>query len=259
MAKKLMTTLLALVLCMALVCACGTPDEQETTTGAPQTTQAPETPEVPETTEPQETPAVSADNGELKEIVLADYFGQEVWEDDGGDVYVEEDHILFDNAFMGDFASLRMTETAQNVTYKFTLQLNEIPTDLSVDEGTWWDSELLILGRSALAAPGWEEGQTGYSLTAWGDMSEVFIGRSGHDDAFGSIQWNVNDGEPHDIEFSLINNEDNTAVTIKLVVDGEVVFETVDDGSIVKEDRTPLFPDAGGLTIRCKYVQATIG
>ena len=254
MAKKILTTLLVALMCAALLCACGG-DSTSTTTGASNdTTAAPETTEAPA----DDTTAAPSGNGEVTEIVLSDYFGQDVWEDDGGDVYVESDHILFDNSFMGDFAALRLTETAQNVTYKFTLQLDKIPTDLSADEGTWWDSELLILARSSLAAPGWEDGQTGYCLTAWGDMSEVYIGRSGHDDAFGSIQWNVNDGEPHDIEFSLVNNEENTAVTITLTVDGEVVFTTVDDGSIVKEGRTPLFPDAGGLTIRCKYIEATI-
>lgn len=259
MAKKILMTLLAVLMCAGLLCACtSAPASSTPETTAANETAAPETEAAETEAAETEAPAVEG-SSETKEIVLSDYFSQDVWEDDGGDVYVEEDHILFDNAFMGDFSALRMTETAQNVTYKFTLQLDEIPTDISVDEGTWWDAELLILGRSALAAPGWEEGQTGYCLTAWGDMSEVFIGRSGHDDAFGSIQWNVNDGEPHDIEFSLINNEDNTAVTITLVVDGEVVFEAVDDGSIVKEGRTPLYPDAGGLTIRCKYVQATIG
>lgn len=248
MAKKILTTLLVLLMCAALLCACGGEGNNNTsTTGASNDT----------TAAPEDTTAASGTDGEVTEVVLSEYFGKDVWEDDG-DVYVEEDHILFDNAFMGDFAALRLTETAQNVTYKFTLQLDKIPTDLSVDEGTWWDSELLILGRSTLAAPAWEEGQTGYCLTAWGDMSEVFIGRAGHDDAFGSIQWNVADGQPHDIEFSLVNNEDNTTVTITLTIDGEVVFTTVDDGSIVKEGRTPLFPDEGGLTIRCKYVQATI-
>ncbi len=256
--KKLIALLLALTMVFALA-ACGTtepaPTEAKPTEAAP--TEAAPTEEPTEAPTEAEQPGEEV-TGEPVEVVLADYFSQDVWEDDGGDVYVEEDHILFDNAFMGDFSALYLTETAQNVTYKFSLQLEEIPTDISVDEGTWWDAELLILGRSAIAAPGWEEGQTGYSLTAWGDMSEVFIGRAGHDDAFGSIQWNVTDGQPHDIEFSLQNNEDSTTVTITLTVDGEVVFETVDDGSIVKEGRTPLFPEAGGLTIRCKYVQATI-
>ena len=176
MAKKILMTLLAVLMCAGLLCACtSAPASSTPETTAANETAAPET-EAAET----EAPAVEG-SSETKEIVLSDYFSQDVWEDDGGDVYVEEDHILFDNAFMGDFSALRMTETAQNVTYKFTLQLDEIPTDISVDEGTWWDAELLILGRSALAAPGWEEGQTGYCLTAWGDMSEVFIGRSGHE------------------------------------------------------------------------------
>lgn len=254
--KKKMTLAMATALLAALLLsACGSQQPTQTTTQpTTETTQPTETTQAPETTQPE------ADNGEAKTIVLSDYFSQEdVWEDDGGDVYVEEDHILFDNGYMGDFSTLMLKEEAKNVTYRFTLKLENIPTDLSVEEGTWWDSELMILARSSLLAPGWEDGQTGYSLTAWGDMKQVAIGRAGHDDAFGMIDWNVADGQEHEIEFSLTNNEDDTQVTIVLKIDGETVFETVDDGSIVKEDRIPLFPEGGNLTIRSKYLQVTVG
>ena len=256
--KKYLLTLLAVLLCAAMLCACGEAAEDPKPTAEP--TKAPETTPAPAPTDPpvdpQPTDPVVTD--EMQDVKLSDLFAQEVWEDDGGDVSVEADKIVFDNGYMGDFAALRMTQDYKNVNYKFTLQLEEIPEGLSEAEGTWWDAEFMILLRSALAAPGWEDGQTGYSLTAWGDMKQLYIGRSGHDDAFGSVEWGCADGQPHEIEFSAQNNEDNTTVALKLIIDGEVVFEQVDDGSITKEDRTPLFPDAGGLTIRCKYVKATI-
>lgn len=253
--KKKMTLAMATALLAALLLsACGSQQPTQTTTQpTTEATQPTETTQAPETTEPE------TDSNETKTIVLSDYFSQDVWEDDGGDVYVEDDHILFDNGYMGDFSTLMLKEEAKNVTYRFTLKLENIPTDLSEEEGTWWDSELMILARSSLLAPGWEDGQTGYSLTAWGDMKKVAIGRAGHDDAFGFIDWNVADGQEHEIEFSLTNNEDDTEVTIVLKIDGETVFETVDDGSIVKEDRIPLFPEGGNLTIRSKYLQVTVG
>lgn len=249
MAKKIIALLLAALMCCTLLCACsGTQDENPNPSEDPQPSES-KTPEGSQ----------SVQTGEVKEIKVSDYFSQEaLWEDDGGDFTMDADKLVLNNAFMGDFSTLQLKEEAQNVTYKFTIQLSDIPTTLSVDEGTWWDAELMILGRSTLAAPGWEDGQTGYSLTAWGDMSEVYIGRAGHDDAFGSVKWGIEDCEPHDIAFSLINNEDNTEVTIRLSVDGEVIFETVDDGSIIKDGKTPLFPEPGTLTLRCKYLKATI-
>lgn len=254
MAKKIIALLLAALMCCALLCAC---NNTQGNTPNPSSDPKPSGTNKPDDSKPQDSKPVQT--GEVKEIKLADYFSKEdMWEDDGGDFTMEADKLVLNNAFMGDFSTLQLKEEAQNVTYKFTLQLSDIATNLSVDEGTWWDSELMILGRSTLAAPGWEEGQTGYSLTAWGDMSEVFIGRAGHDDAFGSVKWGVEDGKPHEIEFSLINNEDNTQVTVRLSVDGKVVFEQVDDGSIKKDGRTPLFPEPGTLTLRCKYLKATI-
>ena len=129
-----------------------------------------------------------------------------------------------------------------------------------MEDFTWWDSELLIIARSSIAATSWyDDGtQTGYTLTSWGDMSTVFIGRAGYDDAFGEYEWNVNDGEPHAVELSVVNNEDNTAVTVTLVVDGVEIASVVDDGTQIKNDRPGLYPDAGGLTIRCKWLEATI-
>lgn len=249
MAKKIISTLLVALMCIALLCACTPSQDTTTTTANPQ-------PSASQSTDPQPT---DPPKEEVKEIKISDYLGKDVWEDDGGDVSIKDDHILFDNAFMGDFAALRLTEKAQNVTYKFSIQLSDIPTDLSEEAGTWWDSELIIVGRSAVAGNSYQSGdQKGYCLTAWGDLGKVYIGRAGYDDAFGSVEWNVNDGQPHDIEFTLTNNEDNTQVTIVLKVDGQVIFEGVDDGSKVKQERPALYPDEGGFTIRCKYFKAIV-
>lgn len=256
MKRKLTLTMAGAILATLLLAAC-TPEQQTSTNPPAKDTTQPTT----ESTQALETTELGGEgeNNETKTIVLSDYFGQDVWEDDGGDVYAEEDHILFDNGYMGDFSTIMLKEKAKNVTYRFTLKLENIPTGLSEEEGTWWDSELMILARSSLLAPGWEDGQTGYSLTAWGDMKRLAIGRAGHDDAFGFVEWNVADGQEHEIEFSLTNNEDDTEVTIVLKIDGEMVFETVDDGSITKKGKTPLFPEEGNLTIRSKYLQVTVG
>ena len=54
-------------------------------------------------------------------------------------------------------------------------------------------------------------------------------------------------------------NGDEREGTIVRKSDGETVFERVDDCRIVKEDRIPLFPEGGNLTIRSKYLQVTVG
>jgi hypothetical protein len=77
------------------------------------------------------------------------------------------------------------------------------------------------------------------------------------DDAFGTFQANIGDGQAHDIEFTVVNNEDGT-VSLKLVIDGNVIAEVVDDGTKSKNDRPTLYPDAGGLTIRAKWLEAIV-
>lgn len=274
MAKKLMTTLLVALMCIALLCACTPNNPSETPNQSDNkdnvdpnpsgnqddagSTGGQEDPD-PSTGDDEPDPSIGEDESGIKTINISDYLGNaDIWEDDGGDVYIEEDHILFDNAMAGDYAALRLTEQAQDVTYKFTIKLSDLPA-VSKDDGTWYDAELIIVGRSAVAGNSYQSGeQTGYCLTSWGDMGKVYIGRAGYDDAFGSVLWNINDGEEHEIEFTLVNNEDDTQVSITLKVDGEVLFEGVDDGSKVKNDRTALYPEAGGLTIRCKYFEATV-
>ncbi len=250
--KKLIAILLSLGMVAVLVVGCkGTnPDTPNTS--------------VTESTvdESKEDPADSSkvDEPEVQVVNVADYINnKDAWENDGGDVAFEEGKITFSNCFSGDFAAVRLKEPVQNVTYKFNVQVNEIG-QVSMDDGTWWDCELLLMARSSLAASSWYDdgSQTGYTLTSWGDLSTVFIGRAGYDDAFGEYEWNINDGNKHAIELTVTNNQDNTVVTVTLVVDGKEIASVTDDGTLIKKERPGLYPDAGGLTIRCKYLAAGV-
>lgn len=251
--KKLIAILLSLVMVAAMFAGCAGGGNDTVSTG-PKGTEGTTTDPTPSETEGgDEKPDITVIN-------VADYIdNKDAWETDGGDAYFENGAITFDNCFSGDFAAVRLTEEAQNVTYKLNIQVNEAGK-VSLDDWTWWDCELLIMARSSLAAASWYDdgSQTGYTLTSWGDLSTVFIGRSGYDDAFGEYAWNINDGQPHAIELTVKNNEDNTSVTVTLVVDGVEIASVVDDGSKIKNDRPSLYPDAGGLTIRCKYLEAVV-
>ncbi len=252
--KKILCLVLAALMLCAMLTACNSSDTQETD---PKETQSQQT--EPQGTEPQETEPQAAIS-ENTVITVADYIADDSkWEDDSGYHDRKDGKIHFDNFMAGDYCALRLTEEAQNVTYKFKLTINQL-APVSMDDWTWWDSELLIIARSSIPAASWyDDGtQQGYTLTSWGDMSSVFIGRCGYDDAFGEFAWNVNDGQAHDIELSVVNNEDNTQVTVTLLVDGVEIASIVDDGSKVKNERPALYPDAGGLTIRCKWLDATI-
>lgn len=251
--KKLIAILLSLVMVAAVFAGCTGGGEGTVSTGPEGTQGTTQTPTPTESEGGNEEPGITVIN-------VADYIGNEdAWETDGGDADFVDGTIHFDNCFSGDFAAVRLTQEAQNVTYKLNVQVKDAG-EVSMDDWTWWDCELLIMARSSLAAASWyDDGtQTGYTLTSWGDLSTVFIGRSGYDDAFGEFAWNINDGEPHAIELTVNNNEDNTAVTVTLVVDGVEIASVVDDGSLVKNERPSLYPDAGGLTIRCKYLEAVV-
>ncbi len=251
--KKILCLILALLMVLSMA-ACST-----TNTDPSDSTPAESQPQdsKPEDSKPEESkPAESG----ITEINVADYLSDESkWEDDGYHEF-KDGTLLFDNFMSGDFCAMRLKEEAQNVSYKFKLTINKL-APVSMDDWTWWDSELLIIARSTIPAASWYDdlSQKGYTLTSWGDMSTVFIGRCGYDDAFGEFAWNVNDGQAHDIELKVVNNADNTQVTITLLVDGVEVASVVDDGTKIKNDRPALYPDAGGLTIRCKWLEATIG
>ena len=250
--KKILSMVLAVLMVAAMLCACGNTNP---TTTKPNT----DTPNPTTTQKPAPTTTVAPAPAGPDVVTLSDYFAnKDAWEDDGGYFTLSDDQIFFDNFSAGDYAAVRLTEAHQNVTYKFNVTINKL-APVSMDDWTWWDSELCIIARSTIAGNSWQDdgSQKGYTLTAWGDMNEVCIGRCGYDDAFGTFKWNLGDGQAHDIEFTVINNEDGT-VTLKLVVDGNLIAEVVDDGSKVKNERPNLYPDAGGLTIRCKWLEATV-
>lgn len=239
--KKILSLVLAVLMVATMLCACT--NENPTTTASN---------EIPTTT------AAPAPAGPAV-INLADYFADKSkWEDDGGYFDMDDTKIFFDNYAAGDYAAVRLTEEAQNVTYKFNVTVAKL-APVSMEDWTWWDSELCVIARSTLAASSWQEdgSQKGYTLTWWGDMSKVCIGRCGMDDAFGEFDANIGDGQPHAIEFTVVNNDDGT-VSLKLVIDGNVIAEVIDDGTKEKNGRPTLYPDAGGITIRCKWLEATI-
>ena len=253
--KRILSLLLVVLMVTAMLCACGTNNETKPSTQGtePTGTQGTE-PTGTQDTEPTETqpqgPTV---------VVLSDYFADDSkWEDDGGYFDRDSEKIFFDNYAAGDYAAVRMNELFQDVTYKFNVTINKL-AEVSMEDWTWWDSELCVIARSTLAASSWQDdgSQKGYTLTWWGDMSKVCIGRCGMDDAFGEFDANIGDGQAHEIEFTVVNNADGT-VTLKLVLDGNVVAEVVDDGTKSKNERPTLYPDAGGITIRCKWLEAVI-
>ena len=252
--KKILSLVLAVLMVAAMLCACGdtTPTTKPNTDKpAPSTTQKP-TPTT--TTKPAEPQGPEV-------VTLSDYFAnKDVWEDDGGYFTMTEDQILFDNYSAGDYAAVRLTEAHKNVTYKFNVTINKL-APVSMDDWTWWDSEFCVIARSTLAASSWQEdgSQKGYTLTWWGDMKQVVIGRCGYDEACGTFDANIGDGQAHDIEFTVISNEDGT-VSLKLVIDGNVVADVIDEGKPRedKPDRPTSYPDAGGLTLRAKWLELIV-
>ncbi len=248
MKKILCLVLAALMLCSVLT-ACA-PANSGTTAGSKPNA----------TSKPTAAPTTQPEAPKNTVINVADFLADDSkWEDDGGYHDRKDGKLLFDNFAAADYCAVRLKEEAQNVTYKFKVTINKL-APVSMDDYTWWDSEFLVVARSSVAGSSWDDdgSRKGYTLTAWGDMSEVCIGRCGYDDAFGTFKWNINDGKAHDIELTVENNADNTQVTITLVVDGTEIAKVVDDGTKIKNERPALYPDAGGLTIRCKWLEAVI-
>ena len=247
--KKILSLVLAALMVAAMLCACTTNTETK-----PNGTQAPTTQKPTEKpTEPQ--------GPQIDVVTLSDYFANKaLWEDDGGYFDMTDDQIFFDNFSAGDYAAVRLTEAHQNVTYKFNVTINKL-APVSMDDWTWWDSEFCVIARSTIPGSSWQEdgSQKGYTLTWWGDMKTVVIGRCGYDEACGSFDANIGDGQPHDIEFTVINNADGT-VSLKLVIDGNVVADVIDECKPRedKPDRPTCYPDAGGLTLRAKWLELIV-
>lgn len=196
-------------------------------------------------------------------VDVKDYLSADKWTDDGGDVTVSADKILFNNGMGGDFAALKMVDEFDTVTYRFNIKLEDLPTGLSEEEGTWWDSELVFMVRAKVAGTTYTDGQAGYCITSFGDHSGFYVGKSGNDDYFtkSPIAWDLADGKEHSVEFSVENNADGS-VSLKLAVDDKVLFEGVDKGEVSGdkkvEQQKKIHTDKGALMIRCKYMTATI-
>lgn len=244
--KKILSLVLV-ALMVASLCACGTNTETNPNTN-PGTTPAPTT----TANKTPDGPAVINVNEYLADLAN--------WEiDDDFCLQHENGKMSFKCTTPGESMAAMLKVPAKNVTYKFTLTVDALGDDV-VGAENWWDAELLFLARASVAGPGWRDdgSQTGYSITSFGEMKKVYIGRSGKDD-LGEFDWNIADGQPHDIEFSVVSNEDDTVVTITLKVDGVVIGTVEDDGSEIKNDRPGSYPNEGNLVIRAKWVGITVG
>lgn len=269
--KRFISLVCCLILAVSVLTGCsGEEKETNVTPTAAPTAEEETTPtaepvkDADESEQKVSEPVAEASKEPVEPVALniGDYLSSdEKWEDDGGDYRIKDNVLEFNNAYYGDFCAVRLNESVQNVKVQYNVQFNDIAKDLSVDEGTWWDAEFLCLVRSNFAGSSFVEGidgQAGYCITSWGDMSEFALGRSGYDDVFGTYKWSLNDGKEHSVEFTVTNNKENTLVFLTVAVDGEVIATAVDDGSQVKKERVSFFPDAGGITLRCKYLGAEI-
>ena len=187
------------------------------------------------------------------------------WEFDDDYALVQEDGKLIFNTVDGEFMAGMLKKPVLNGTYKFTLTINELPEgveELTPNDGAYWDTEFFIIARASAPTGTWSGGeQTGYCISSWGDMSTFSIGRCGYDSVCGEyLEWNVNDGQPHEIEFTVKDNEDGT-VNLILVVDGVVVADVIDEGAPRSDnpERPTKYPEAGNLVIRSKNMKITIG
>ena len=179
------------------------------------------------------------------------------WEFDDDYSLVLEDGKMVFNTMNGEFMAAMLTETVLDGSYKFTLTINEIEPDLD-----FWDTEFFIIARASIPGTTWSSGeQTGYCISSWGDMSTFCLGRAGADDAFATdVEWNVNDGQPHDIQIGTKNIEKDgkTAVEVTVYVDGQLVITAIDEGQNCREGRPEMYPEAGNLVIRSKNMKITI-
>ena len=247
--KKILSLVLAVLMLATVLCACS-PAANTTTAAKPNNTTAPQAP----TNAPTQPPV---DNN----VINVDEFVGDVanWEFDTELCEVVDGKLHFDTNYPGDYCAAMLKKPQTNGTYKLTLTVNEM-----ADFEDMYTTELFIIARAAYAGTTWSGedcGQTGYTISAWGDLSEFCLGRCGYDDAFGTFKWNINDGQPHVIEITTTNNDDNTAVEVVVAIDGEEVARVVDDGTKKKpeKDRPNLYPNEGNLVVRAKWMDITVG
>lgn len=240
--KKVISLVLVVLMLAATLCACTQPDAGASSTTKPDPTD-PSTPAGPEVVDV---------NALLK---------AENWEFDEEEVLKWEDgKMTFDCSTDPDYNYMAgmLKKPLLNATYKFTLTVNQV-----VEDADPWDVELLFIARGSVAGSSWNDdgSRTGYTLTYWAaDPNKVSIGRCGYDSSCGSFEFNVFDGQPHEIEFTVMDTEDGK-VKIILKVDGAVVADVIEEGAVRedKPDRPLKYPEAGNLVIRAKNMSITIG
>ena len=265
--KRILSLVLAVMMLATVLCACEpaapTTAAKQPNGSTPAATQA--KPTDPKPTDPKPTePKPSEPAGEEGVINVNDFLndrGNWIFDDDevaGELLTLEGGKMHFDTNFPGDLVAAMLNKPQQNGSYKFTLTINALAESY---EDNWYETELIIIARASRAGTSWYDdlSQTGYTISAWGDMSKFCLGRCGYDDAFGEFEWNVNDGQPHEIEIITTNSEDNKSVEIVVLVDGAEVARATDDGSKIKKERPALYPDAGNLVIRAKWMEITVG
>ena len=254
--KKVISLVLAVLMVAAMLCACAAPDAGTT----PTTTQKP-APTDPKPTDPIDPAGPVAIN---VHDFLNDRANWTFHDDDTANelLTIEGGKMHFDCNFPGDLVAAMLNQTVLDGSYKFTLTVNAQPEDPNADD-TYWETELFIIARASVAGTTWSEGnQTGYCISSWGDLSTFCLGRAGSDDAFGTeFTWNINDGQPHEIEIATKNIEKDgkTAVEVTVYVDGEVAATAIDEGQNGREGRPTMYPEAGKLVIRAKYMEITVG
>jgi hypothetical protein len=244
--KKVISLVLAVLILAAMLCACA----------APQAGSNPSTTQKPAPTDSKPTNRAGPEVVDVNALLKA-----ENWEFDEEEVLKWEDgKMTFDCSSDPDYNYMAgmLKKPLLNATYKFTLTVNEV-----VEDADPWDVELLFIARGSVAGSSWNDdgSRTGYTLTYWAaDPNKVSIGRCGYDSSCGSFEFNVFDGQPHEIEFTVMDTEDGK-VKIILKVDGTVVADVIEEGA-PREDKPnrPLkYPEAGNLVVRAKNMSITIG
>ena len=244
--KKVISLVLAVLILAAMLCACA----------APQAGSNPSTTQKPAPTDSKPTNPAGPEVVDVNALLKA-----ENWEFDEEEVLKWEDgKMTFDCSTNPDYNYMAgmLKKPLLNATYKFTLTVNQVVEDVDP-----WDVELLFIARGSVAGSSWNDdgSRTGYTLTYWAaDPNKISIGRCGYDSSCGSFECNIVDGQPHEIEFTVMDTEDGK-VKIILKVDGTVVADVIEEGAVREDKPTrPLkYPEAGNLVVRAKNMSITIG
>ena len=262
--KKVISLVLAVLMLVSLLCACAPADN-----GSKPTASTPAGNNGGNTGDNGNNGGNTGDNGANDgNVINVNNYTNDMtkWEfDDDYALELKDGKMVF-NTIPGEFMAAMLTETVLDGAYKFTLTINELPEgveELTPADGAYWDTEFFIIARASVPGSTWSGGeQTGYCISSWADMSTFCLGRAGADDALATdVEWNVNDGQPHDIQIGTKNIEKDgkTAVEVTVYVDGQLVVSAIDEGQNCREGRPEMYPEAGNLVIRSKNMKITVG